>query len=256
MCNGTSFTFFGTNNSRVYYSTNMGTNWSSFTVPSLINVASIHVISCNSPSSFVGYFGGGQNIVFTSNSGTNWLVSPNAPGAGTISSIVACPIIVAQFGNHDVFITKGDNNLYRIPSNFWMIGYTAPSGNYRYISNQLYDWYTYAVRDNGGISWGSCGTGGITRISEVVPTDFTLSQNYPNPFNPVTKIEFDVPVSGNVRLSVFDALGREISRAVDQTLIPGKYMYEWDAANYPSGVYFYSLLAGDFSQTKKMMVIK
>ncbi|MBZ0203382.1 MAG: T9SS type A sorting domain-containing protein [Ignavibacteria bacterium] len=100
---------------------------------------------------------------------------------------------------------------------------------------------------------------GIQLVSTEIPQQFELFQNYPNPFNPATKIRFDIPV-GNGRdhsvLKIYDAIGREISALVNEELNPGTYEVSWDASNYPSGVYFYRLRSGNFTQTKKMVVIK
>ncbi len=99
---------------------------------------------------------------------------------------------------------------------------------------------------------------GINEITTSVPSEFSLSQNYPNPFNPVTKIRFAVggKSSAQIFLSVFDVLGNEVAVIVDQNLKPGIYEADWDASSYPSGVYFYKLQAGEFSQTKKMILVK
>jgi hypothetical protein len=100
---------------------------------------------------------------------------------------------------------------------------------------------------------------GIQPISSEIPQTFALLQNYPNPFNPSTKIRFQIPLrNGHDRslLKIYDALGREIETLVNEELNPGAYEIEWNAANYPSGVYFYSLTAGTSTQTKKMVVIK
>ena len=97
---------------------------------------------------------------------------------------------------------------------------------------------------------------GVTPISNSVPDRFSLSQNYPNPFNPVTNIQFEVPKAGFVRISVFDALGREVSTLIDQNMAAGTYKVDWNASDYPSGVYFYRLEADEFSQTRKMILIK
>lgn len=100
---------------------------------------------------------------------------------------------------------------------------------------------------------------GIQVISTEVPSSFSLYNNYPNPFNPVTKIRFDIPnISGNdiVNLTVFDILGKETAVLVNQSLKPGKYEIDWEASDYPSGIYFYRITAGSFSETKKMILIK
>jgi hypothetical protein len=88
------------------------------------------------------------------------------------------------------------------------------------------------------------------------PETFVLTQNYPNPFNPSTSIRFDLPKSGNVRLVVFDELGREISVLVDTRLNAGSYTAEFNGSNLSSGVYFYRITAGDFISTKKMILSK
>ncbi len=108
--------------------------------------------------------------------------------------------------------------------------------------------------------------GGITYLrndNSNIPQSFSLSQNYPNPFNPVTKIKFQIPVAPlsfgegqGVRLVIYDALGREVAVLINEQLSPGKYETEWDASSFPSGVYFYKLTAGDFVDTKKMVLIK
>lgn len=97
---------------------------------------------------------------------------------------------------------------------------------------------------------------GISQISEVLPDAFVLSQNFPNPFNPETKIQFSIPASEFVTLKVFDATGREITELVNQTLTVGTYEFSFNAAKLTSGVYFYTLTAGDFRETKKMLLVK
>lgn len=97
---------------------------------------------------------------------------------------------------------------------------------------------------------------GITSISSEIPAQFSLGQNYPNPFNPVTNIEFKIPKEGFVKLVVFDILGREVTSLVEQNLRPGTYRYDWNASHITSGVYYYRLSAGDFTETKKSILIK
>ncbi len=97
---------------------------------------------------------------------------------------------------------------------------------------------------------------GINPISTEIPVKFNLYQNYPNPFNPVTKIKFDLPKSESVKLIIYDALGREISTIINEKLNAGIYSVDWDATNYPSGVYFYQLTSGSYIETKKMVLVK
>ncbi|HMR00546.1 MAG TPA: T9SS type A sorting domain-containing protein [Ignavibacteria bacterium] len=102
---------------------------------------------------------------------------------------------------------------------------------------------------------------GIEPISTDIPQKFELSQNYPNPFNPATKIRFSIPAFAEstrrvVSLRIYDVLGKEIAVPVNQNLKPGIYEIDWNAENIPSGVYFYSLITYEFTQTKKMVVLK
>jgi len=92
--------------------------------------------------------------------------------------------------------------------------------------------------------------------SNGLPDKFALGQNYPNPFNPTTQISFDLPVAAKVTLDVYNVLGQKVSTLVDDNMEAGAHVVEFDGANYSSGVYFYRISAGDFSQTKKMVMLK
>jgi hypothetical protein len=101
---------------------------------------------------------------------------------------------------------------------------------------------------------------GITQSSSEVPVAYSLEQNYPNPFNPSTTIKFAIPQSSlskvNAKLIIYNALGAEVATLVNNELSAGNYEVEFDASNLASGVYFYRLTAGAFSETKRMMVVK
>jgi len=88
------------------------------------------------------------------------------------------------------------------------------------------------------------------------PNKFSLSQNYPNPFNPSTMIQYSVPNSGNVVLKVYDVAGREVQTLVNQVQNPGSYNVLFNASNLSSGVYFYKLVSGSYSDIKKMILVK
>jgi hypothetical protein len=153
------------------------------------------------------------------------------------------------------------------------------------ISSVEYSWYVstlkfpvfsiyyYTTVNNGDTTIGKdvyyCNSQliGLKKNRESVPVSFKLYQNYPNPFNPKTKIKFSLPRPSeggvqSVRLTVYDLLGKEVETLVpplrggQEGLQPGTYEVEWDGTNYPSGAYFYKLIAGDYSDTKKMMLIK
>ncbi len=102
---------------------------------------------------------------------------------------------------------------------------------------------------------------GITQLSTIVADDFKLSQNYPNSFNPSTKIKFDITSdnrnnNSNVRLVIYDQLGKEIETLVNENLSPGSYEYNWNAGDLAGGIYYYTLSSGNFTDTKKMILIK
>jgi len=92
--------------------------------------------------------------------------------------------------------------------------------------------------------------------TEIVPTEFKLYQNYPNPFNPSTKINYKIPELSLVTLKIYDVLGKEVAKLVNEEEPIGSYEIEFDATTLPSGIYFYRLKAGSFIETKKMVLMK
>jgi hypothetical protein len=90
----------------------------------------------------------------------------------------------------------------------------------------------------------------------VLPSSFALDQNYPNPFNPNTTFQFALPRKEHVSVSVFDLLGREVATVFSGELNAGVHRRQWDGSALPSGVYFYRLQAGDFMDTKKLIVLR
>ncbi|MBL8017693.1 MAG: T9SS type A sorting domain-containing protein, partial [Ignavibacteria bacterium] len=99
---------------------------------------------------------------------------------------------------------------------------------------------------------------GVSAINSEVPKQFSLGQNYPNPFNPETKIRFQISGSSAAQtfLSVYDINGKEISLLVNADLKPGSYEISFDASGLSSGVYFYKISAGSFTDVKKMVLVK
>ena len=127
---------------------------------------------------------------------------------------------------------------------------------------QLQLYASQYVYDATSGSDGSFSFNNITGVEDnQLPTGYIVSDNFPNPFNPTTKIKFEIP--GQVRndnmlvtLKVFDILGNEIATLVNEEKPTGTYELNWNAANLPSGVYFYRLQAGSFVQTQKMILLK
>ena len=98
-------------------------------------------------------------------------------------------------------------------------------------------------------------------INSEIPNQFSLSQNYPNPFNPTTTIRFAIPLNvkretSNLKLIIYDILGREVATLVNEQLQAGTYETDWDASNEPGGVYYYKLTSGDFSEIRKMVLVR
>jgi hypothetical protein len=100
--------------------------------------------------------------------------------------------------------------------------------------------------------------GQITAVEEKgeTPMSFALLQNYPNPLNPTTVIAYDVPKESHVTLVVYNLLGQEVTRLADVQAKPGRYRVTWEAAGYASGVYFYQFRAGEYQETRKLILMK
>jgi photosystem II stability/assembly factor-like uncharacterized protein len=139
----------------------------------------------------------------------------------------------------------------------WFCQYTGP--NYGMTSMYFVNQNTGWAVDVGGNIFKTTNGGnpiGIKPISNEIPKEFNLYQNYPNPFNPSSKIKFQIPKLGEVQLKIYDILGREVATLVNERLSPGTYEVEWDATNYPSGVFFYKLATAEFAESKRMVLIK
>jgi len=91
---------------------------------------------------------------------------------------------------------------------------------------------------------------------ELVPTEYALEQNYPNPFNPSTTINFSLPKTTDVTLTIYNTLGEKITELVRSRLEAGKYSFEWNAQNIVSGIYIYELKTNNVLLTKKMVLLK
>jgi hypothetical protein len=97
---------------------------------------------------------------------------------------------------------------------------------------------------------------GTNNESNITPDKFAVYQNYPNPFNPTTSIKFDIPKNAFVTLKVYDVIGKEVATLINEVRTAGSYNVDWNASFYPSGVYFYKLESKDFTETKRMLLIK
>lgn len=188
-------------------------------------------------------------ILRTTNSGSNWLETPT-PNRKLKNLFFITTNIGWSCGDSGYVYKTMNSGLS------WVIEQTSSA----YHLNSI-------VFVNNETGW-TCGAngiilkttnGGITAVQQTgtaIPENFTLSQNFPNPFNPVTRIDFDIPTSSFTKLIVYDQTGREIETLVNGQLATGSYKYEWNAGDFPSGIYFYKLQAGEFTETKKMALIK
>ena len=142
----------------------------------------------------------------------------------------------------------------------WYLQQTFSGTNNAYIKSIKFININTGFACGGGTTiWKTTNGGGpigIQNISTEIPSKYSLSQNYPNPFNPTTRISFKVASYKVIKLQVFDILGKEVATLVHEKLAPGTYEATFDGSAYPSGVYFYKLTAGDFSETKKLTLIK
>ncbi|HTR80782.1 MAG TPA: T9SS type A sorting domain-containing protein [Bacteroidota bacterium] len=129
-----------------------------------------------------------------------------------------------------------------------------------FLQGQEYYWRVQASNVIGTGPWSDI-SGFPQSVADVkteneMPKEYSLSQNYPNPFNPTTTIDFALPNKALTKIVVYDILGREIQTAIDRELQPGYYEVNFNASNFPSGVYFYRIQSGNFVQTKKMILMK
>ncbi len=149
------------------------------------------------------------------------------------------------------------NNNLRMNHNALLTGTISPKPGVRYASN---DSCFVLYNETGPVNvWAAYGcTGATVNISgnDPIPSKFDLAQNYPNPFNPSTVIKFSIPVTGLVKLAIYDVTGREVSTLVNEVKQAGNFLVEFNASNLSSGVYFYKLTSGDFTSIKKMMLVK
>ncbi len=240
--------WFGTDNYRVYRTVNFGNSWNFQNTNSEKNTSSLWF-----DFDFNIGLSGSDNLIKTLNSGNTWL-NETLPGTGSIAGVTGSA--------HSRFNWAIRNDkIYVNPHNetIWQYDYTSPAGNYTYITierNGYFSGYVFAARDNGGISRTQFLSLGINPVSNEIPEKYMLYQNYPNPFNPATNFRFDLAENGSVNMKVFDVSGKEIETLVNELMTAGSYDVEWNASAYSSGIYFYKLVTNDFSETKKMILVK
>ena len=99
-------------------------------------------------------------------------------------------------------------------------------------------------------------TTGTDNDNILIPQSYELEQNYPNPFNPATIIKYSLPSESKVILKIYDMLGKEVTTLVNSIQTPGEHIVNFNASDLPSGIYLYNITAGNFTQTKKLVLLK
>ncbi|MCX6161149.1 MAG: T9SS type A sorting domain-containing protein [Ignavibacteriae bacterium] len=244
---------------RAYLTSNGGTNWytgtlgitGTFTAALAFNDNKLNGIAATSTSH--------PNIARTTNGGTTWS-SVSVGGSGT-STLASMKWIQNSNTCYYVATMTSAAGIYRSTNSGlnWSV-MTAPAGQTGYSH------FDFALTGNTVTGFAIGASGIVLKLSEtvtltpsegnIIPAEYKLAQNYPNPFNPVTKIGYSIPKSGYVTISVHDILGKEVAVIVNEYKNAGSFTVEFDAVKLTSGVYFYKIISGNFSDTKKMMVLK
>jgi len=233
---------------KVFYSDNDGTNWNTTTNGLVSFTPSAFAIN-NQGEIFLSTLGYG--IYKTIDNGINWI---NKTGAGPEYS---CLVINADgliyAGTRGYWVYRSFNN-----GDTWEL-LKSGMGEDKYVLSLLTNsaGYLFAGMDYYGIykSVNKVITDVEESITEI-PKDFFLYSNYPNPFNASTTIKYQISFQANVSLKLYDILGREVATLVDEQKPAGRYEARFTDNNLTSGIYFYTLRAGNYSQTKKMILLK
>ncbi len=167
-------------------------------------------------------------------------------------------IFDVRFGTDKYVETVGGNHLIKINSEDAVIISLRNSEGKSFILRDAVNGsiFTAELREGERIEIPSNLESIIIETGASVPSDFSLEQNFPNPFNPSTSIGFNLPSDAKVRITVFDALGREVSVILDEFRPAGSYKVSMDASALSSGVYYYKMKAGQFEALRKMVVVK
>jgi hypothetical protein len=196
----------------------------------------------------------GSSIYKSTNNGVNWAFEYNGAASGWGSNFCNEDPNVYMSGSW-----SGSNSTLTLDGGATRITITGLSGNGGFML--LNEKGTILAQAGSTLYKFRVQYDVVTAIQEItlnsgIPADFNLSQNYPNPFNPSTKIRYDLPEKGNVKLVVFDQLGRQVSELINGVKSAGSYEVEFNGSNLASGIYFYKLEVSGQTFTKKMILVK
>jgi len=247
------YVFVGTRANGIARSSNQGQSWepanSGLNILDILGFCTLN----NGIMAFTDDDGNGAGVYFSSNFGQNWIFK-GLPDKDIQSLVYINNAVFALVYNEGVYVSLNNGDSWALANS----GLTNLRAKHIVKLNDYLYYFAYSNTGTDKPVWKRPVSEviGISPVSSAVPEKFHLSQNYPNPFNPVTNIEFDLPKESFVKLIVYDALGKEVAVLVNQYLGAGSYKADWNASDYPSGIYFYKLEAGEFVETKKMILIK
>ena len=238
----------------MWKTTNGGTNWKAENVsPEPLNA--IALMDSSTLYAVGGDFEYGSGIVKTTNGGTNWnYMTLDIFGIATSISFRTKAEGWGAIGWGAKIISTFDS------AKSWDI-MSPPDSNCIFYMQFTDKRNGYAVGDSGLFYRYNKNLIGVRKLESKIPENFRLEQNYPNPFNPITKVKFNIgqevrSQKSEVRIIVYDILGKEIQTLVNDKFEPGIYEVDFDGSNLSSGIYFYQLTAGDFRQVRKMVLLK
>lgn len=157
---------------------------------------------------------------------------------------------LTNLDNVPLYTEEGDTTDYFLRTNPFMLPVIKRGTNKLFVNGSSKSYIELPIKNL---------TIGIQQISSEIPKQFKLYQNYPNPFNPDTKIRFEVPSTGKnnyVNIKIYDITGKEVSTLANENFNPGVYEVDWNGSRYASGVYFYRMTVGEFTDIKKMILVK
>jgi ligand-binding sensor domain-containing protein len=238
--------YIGTNDG-IFVSNNHGLSWTHLNHNWPAFSQSLSVAVNNQENIFAD--ASGHGVYRSTDFGNNWIL---------LSSDISSPILDISINSLGNIFAAGANGVFRSTNNGedWSLYNSGlPEWNGVNALVQDVDGRMIAATPNQGVCWTTSSTTAIQEVNNIVKY-FALSQNYPNPFNPTTKIEYSIPKSLFVTFRIYDILGREVATVVNEEKPAGNYEIEFMGKGLPSGIYFYRLSAGDFVETKKMILLR